>query len=133
MDEAQFRKYIDAFNTGDFERCYAEFWTPDVTLKGAAFELRGRDFVNYMSNLRKTVIENITITASAFSEGQIMAEADIKFSAIADNSDLFLGSISAGEIFKVKYMVCYVLKGRRISAVRTYRWPTGAGFDQKSV
>lgn len=129
MNRAWFDEYVAAFNAGDFELCKARFFTPDVMLQGAKITAHGDDMIRFLSDMRKSVREEIELITAAFTEDHILAEAKIYFTADADAPNFFLQPLRAGEVIKVRYMMSYTLAGGRIQKIRTYRWPVDQGFD----
>jgi len=124
----RFRRYIDAFNAGDWDRLTG-FYAPDVRLViGNGTELVGRAaIVAFYEEVRAKARRTIRIV-DCFSDGHVLAaELESEFVALVDALDFAAHPLRQGDRYYINSLALYdfdetfFTRIRAATMVREYR------------
>lgn len=126
--EERFLGYIEAFNTGDWERL-SQFYAPDICLAiGNGTELRGRAaIVAFYEQVRAKARRTIRVM-DCFSDGSVLAaELESEFVALVDAPDFPAHPLRQGDRFYISSLALYdfddafFTRIRAATMIREYR------------
>jgi ketosteroid isomerase-like protein len=135
ITEAEFARYVDAFNRGD-EASYAGFYADDVVLVLAGQrELRGRDAIcAFYRTVKAETRRTIAVKGTIIGQRCFAAELESEFLALADLPDFTAGPMAKGDRIYINTFVLYDVtdgKFRRIRSAVFRKEHRCAGDDRR--
>jgi hypothetical protein len=128
-----YKKYVEAFNSGDDARLVQEWFSEDCIFQSGPRLLRGREellaFLKWAHDGIREVIRPQVILQD---ESHVFAEIDMDFHATRDKLEFQFGPLKRGEFLTVKFFVLYFLRAGRIAHLKASTWPPRVGLSKAS-
>ena len=128
-----YRRYIQAFNTGADAELVAEWFTQDCIFQSGPRLLQGRqallEFLQWAHDGIREIIRAQTVLQD---EHHLFAEIDMDFHATRDRPDFLFGPLRQGEFLTVKFFVLYRLRDGKVAHLKSATWPANVGVTKPS-
>ncbi|MBA1204829.1 SnoaL-like domain-containing protein [Pseudomonas capeferrum] len=125
MQKADYLRYIDCFNRGDFAG-FSCFYADDVVLElGTKARLEGRAaIVAFYRQNKDRVRETLRVDNLIIDDTGIAAELDTQFLALQDWPDFIAGPLRQGDTLHIVSLVHYRLLDGLFSHIKSARCAT---------
>ena len=119
MTAADFQRYIDAFNRGDYAGC-REFYAPDVVLvQAGGRRLEGpAAIVAFYESLAGKLARQIAVRRVIPGDDALAAELESTFTALQDLPDVLSVPLKAGQSHHHVSFAIYELRRGRFTRIR---------------
>lgn len=126
MNEAEYRKYVAAFNSRDYE-ALDEFFADDVVLQVLGYELRGKSAIRrFYGFFHEYVRETVMLRRFAEGEGISFADVVIRFEGLKEltperlEAEGFgkMSAVPAGGRVEVQFFISYESSGGKLFRIR---------------
>ena len=122
ITDADFRRYIAAFNRNDFA-AFSQYYAPQIHFQGQAGEFHSRaDVVSFYRQVKTRLRETIKILALVIGKHDIVAELETELHALVDWPDFPTGPIYRGETRRSHNFVWYEVANGTIETIRSARY-----------
>ncbi len=131
LTSEDFRRYIDAFNSNDFET-FGGYYAPQIHFQGQAGEFHSREqVVSFYRQVKARIRETIGILTLVIGARDIVAELETELHALVDWPDFPTGPIYKGETRRSQNFCWYEVADGRFGRIRSarYRSVLGASDD----
>jgi len=126
-----FRRYIQAFNTGNDAQLVQDWFAEDCIFQSGPRLLHGRDelleFLHWAHDGVREIIRAQTVLQD---ENHLFAEIDMDFRASRARPDFPFGALAPGDIRTVKFFVLYRLRDGKVAHLKAATWPPEVGVTK---
>ena len=118
MNEADFMRYISAFNSGDSER-YGSYYSPSITFRnGAGAELEGpRAIISYYEAFKGRIARTMEVRCVIPGEKSLCAALHSRFEILSPSEEFAGQTLSKGDSVMLNSMALYELEGGRFTRI----------------
>lgn len=121
-----FDRYFEDFNRNDDAATVRKYFTHDVVVEGPDRVLRGREaWLGMLQAMHAGVREELRPLLTVREGDRLMAEVEVKFTAVSDRADFMFGPLKTGESIKMRFFAAYWLRGGEIARLHLAFWPPG--------
>jgi SnoaL-like domain len=126
-----YKRYIQAFNTGEDAQLVQEWFTQDCIFQSGPRLMHGREklleFLRWAHDGIREIIRAQTVLQD---ESHLFAEIDMDFHATRDRPDFLFGPLKRGEFLTVKFFVLYRLREGKVAHLKASTWPPNVGVTK---
>ena len=129
ITEADFQRYIAAFNRSDFD-AFGRFYAPDVEFEGQGGTFHGRDAVlAFYRKVKSKLRETIRVRSITQDESGLVADLVTQLEARVDWPDFPTGALRAGETRRSENFIWYEARAGAFTHVRSAHYQSGAEIE----
>jgi len=133
ITEADFHRYIAAFNRGDFD-AFGRLYAPDVEFEGQGGTFHGRDAVlAFYREVRSRLRETIRVRSITQDESGLVADLVTQLEVRIDWPDFPTGALRAGETRRSENFVWYEARAGALTHVRSAHYQSGTDIEPLSA
>jgi ketosteroid isomerase-like protein len=122
ITDADFRRYIAAFNRSDFA-AFSQYYSPQIHFQGQAGEFHSRaEVVSFYRQVKARLRETIKTLTLVIGKHDIVAELETELHALVDWPDFPTGPIYRGETRRSHNFVWYEVADGMIESIRSARY-----------
>ncbi len=124
MTREEFQRYLDAFNTDDFDG-FSSFYAEDVDFRlGDRKHIVGRQgIVDFYRAVKQHIREELRIIDIVLGETGVGLHVYTRFTTIRDWPDFELWPTQAGDVREIESLVLYTLNGAgKFTHIRSARF-----------